>query len=109
VNGRERQRRREARRLRRIPVRYGAKEPSFPAIAMQLSTRGLFLSTNSVVYAQGSAIVVEVRGPAGVWVAGAVVRHAVKVHPNLARFTKPGMGVELLDAPEALRAYLKSL
>jgi hypothetical protein len=37
------------------------------------------------------------------------VRYAFKVHPTLAIYTKPGMGVEITDAPEPCRAYLASL
>jgi hypothetical protein len=38
-----------------------------------------------------------------------IVRHAFKAPPSLAGFTKPGMGVEFTEAPEACLAYLASL
>jgi hypothetical protein len=37
------------------------------------------------------------------------VRHAIKVHPSMAGFTKPGMGVELTHLPDPCRIYLASL
>ena len=52
---------------------------------------------------------VEIKGPAETWLVAGVVRHAIKVHPSLARFTKPGMGVELTHIPDACRDYLASL
>ena len=103
------QHRREPRKFKRIPVRYGTAAPTRAATAMQISTRGLFLSTNDLVYEKGSAIVIEIKGPAETWLVRATVRHAYKVHPELARFTKPGMGIELLDVPPALKEYLASL
>ena len=104
-----RQQRREARKFKRIFVRYGASAPQHHAIAMHLSTRGLFLSTNEFVFANGSSIAIEIKGPAKTWVVRAVVRHAIKVHPSVAQFTKPGMGVELAELPADLQEYLASL
>ena len=101
--------RREERKYKRLPVRYGDKTPRHAAIGMQLSSTGMFLSTNDVVYAKGSAILVEIKGPQETWVVNAVVRHGFKVHPNMARFTKPGMGVELTNLPDPCREYLASL
>lgn len=101
--------RREARKFKRIPVRYGHVELTHKAMAQQITTRGLFLSTNESVYAKDSAILVEITSPGETWVVCGIVRHAFKVHPNMARFTRPGMGVELTDLPESCRAYLASL
>lgn len=101
--------RREERKYKRVFVRYGDTAPVHTAIAMQLSTNGMFLSTNAVVYAKGAAIVVEIKGPAETWLVHAIVRHAFKVHPNMARFTKPGMGVEVTRLPTACREYLATL
>jgi len=104
-----RSKRREERKYKRLFVRYGSKVPSHPAVAMQISTTGLFLSTNDVVYVKGSAIVVEIKGPQETWVVDGIVRHAFKVHPNMARFTRPGMGVEITSLPDACKEYLASL
>jgi hypothetical protein len=104
-----RRKRREERKYKRIFVRYGATRPEHKAVAQHLSTRGLFLATNEVVFAIGSPIVIEIASPTETWIARGVVRHSYKVHPNLSRFTKPGMGVELVEVPPALCDYLSSL
>ena len=101
--------RREARKFKRIFVRYGHKLPRHKAVAQQISASGLFLATNEIVYANDSPIVVEITGPAETWLVAGIVRYAIKVHPNLARFTKPGMGVELTLIPDACCEYLASL
>ena len=101
--------RREARKFKRIFVRYGRKVIGHKAVAQQISASGLFLSTNEIVYANNSPIVVEIAGPAETWLVAGIVRYAIKVHPNLARFTKPGMGVELTIIPDSCRDYLNSL
>lgn len=102
-------RRREERTFKRIPVRYGERVPEHAAFAQQLSSGGLFLSTNGVVFGRGSAVVIEIKGPAETWIVSGIVRHAYKVHPNMARFTKPGMGVEFTEASPACRTFLASM
>ena len=97
------------RKFKRIFVRYGHKQTEHKAIAQQITARGLFLSTNELVYTNNSPVVVEIKGPAETWLVAGVVRYAIKVHPSLARFNKPGMGVELTQIPDACRDYLASL
>ena len=104
-----RNKRREERKYKRIFVRFGHKQPEHRAVAQQISASGLFLATNEIVYADNSPIVVEITGPAETWLVAGIVRYAIKVHPNLARFTKPGMGVELTIIPDSCRDYLNSL
>jgi len=101
--------RREKRKFKRIFVRYGHKQPEHKAVAQQISASGFFLSTNEIVYGSNSPIVVEIKGPSETWLVAGIVRHAVKVHPSLARFNKPGMGVQLTDIPDPCRDYLASL
>ena len=101
--------RREARKFKRIFVRYGHKQPGHKAVAQQITASGLFLATNEIVYANNSPIVVEITGPAETWLVAGIVRYAIKVHPSLARFNKPGMGVELTLIPDACRDYLASI
>jgi len=101
--------RRETRKFRRIFVRYGPETPEHKAVAQQISRGGFFLSTNEIVYANNSPIVVEITGPSETWLVVGIVRHAIKVHPSMARFTKPGMGVQLTHLPPACRDYLASL
>jgi len=97
------------RKFKRIFVRYGSPEPRHKAFAMQISASGFFLSTNGIVYARDSPIVVEIAGPEATWIVTGIVRHAIKVHPAMARFAKTGMGVEMTQAPPACREYLASL
>ena len=104
-----RNKRREARKYRRIFVRYGHRQPEHRAVAQQITASGLFLATNEIVYANNSPVVVEITGPAETWLVAGVVRYAIKVHPSVAGFTKPGMGVELTLIPDACRDYLASL
>ena len=101
--------RREARKFKRIFVRYGHKQPGHKAVAQQISASGFFLSTNEVVYAKDSPVVVEVTGPAETWIVAGIVRYAIKVHPSIARFSKPGMGIELTMIPDTCRSYLATL
>jgi len=109
VSGGRREQRREARKYRRLFVRYGKAAPSHRAIAEQVSTVGLFLSTNESVYAEGTTVLIEIAGPAESWTVAGIVRHAFRVHPSMARFTRPGMGVELTDVPDDCKLYLASL
>ena len=104
-----RKQRREERKFKRIPVRYGHKEIEHRAVAQQISASGFFLSTNEIVYANNSPVVVEIKGASETWVVAGIVRHAIKVHPSLARVAKPGMGVELMNIPPACRDFLASL
>ena len=109
MSAERRDNRREARKFKRIFVRYGHQKPEHKAVAQQISASGFFLSTNEIVYAGNSPIVVEISGPSETWIVAGVVRHAVKVHPSVARFNKPGMGVQLTHLPDACRDYLASL
>ena len=101
--------RREKRKFKRLFVRYGHKELEHKAVAQQISAGGLFLSTNDTVYANNSPIVIEIKGPSETWLVAGIVRYAIKVHPHIARFAKPGMGVELTHLPEACRDYINAL
>ena len=109
MTGGGRHNRREERKYKRITVRYGAPEPTHRGTALQISTRGFFVSTNGVIFEKGSPIVIEIKGPDENWIVPAVVRHAYKVHPSFAHVTRPGMGIELLVVAPALRDYLASL
>ena len=104
-----RNKRRDERKFKRIFVRYGLKDTPHKAVAQQISASGFFLATNEVVYANSSPVVVEITGPAETWLVAGIVRYAIKVHPSLASFNKPGMGVELTLIPDACRDYLASL
>jgi hypothetical protein len=109
VTGARKHTRREERKYKRIFVRYGNPEPLHKAIAMQITPNGFFLATNNAVYATGSPIFIEVKGPTDTWVIQGIVRHAVKVPRSLAGFSRPGMGVEFVQPPDACRDFLAAL
>ena len=99
----------EERKYKRIPVRFGPETPQFSTQAIQISTRGLFLATNSPIYAPGSKLVVEITTPKGPHIISGVVRHSKKVPPQLVNHERPGMGVEFTSVPEEVREYLSAL
>jgi len=99
----------QERKFKRIPVRFGLETPQFSTLAIQISTRGLFLSTNSPIYAPGTKLVIEISTPKGSYTISAIVRHAKKVPPLLLNHERPGMGVEFITIPEEVREYLASL
>lgn len=104
-----RERREEERKFKRIPVRFGLENPEHRAVAVQISTRGLFLSTNHPVYAPGSRLMIEITTPHGPYIVPAIVRHAKKVPPQLIRQFHAGMGMEFITVPQEVRDYLASL
>jgi hypothetical protein len=97
------------RKFKRIPVRFGLETPEFSTLAIQVSTRGLFLSTNSPIYGPGNKLVIEISTPKGSYTVSAIVRHAKKVPPLLLHHDRPGMGVEFVAIPDEVREYLASL
>ena len=109
MNAAAKSKRLEERKFKRIEIRYGAKKPEHRGFAVQLSSKGAFISANKPVFAAGSHMVIEFKIPAGTFVATAVVRHAKNLPPQMARFGKVGMGIELLSAPDTLMEHLATL
>lgn len=101
--------REEERKFRRISIRFGLQTPEFRAMAIQISTRGLFISTNSPIFVKGSRLKIEIQSANGRLQAEAVVRHAKKIPPHLVQVDRPGMGVEFIDPSPELRDFLSSL
>jgi len=99
----------EEKKFKRIPVLFGLEIPEFPTLAIQISTRGLFLSTNSPIYAPGNKLVIEISTPKGSYTISAIVRRAKKMPPLLLHHERPGMGVEFMTISEEVRKYLASL
>jgi hypothetical protein len=99
----------EERKYKRIPVRFGPETPQFSTQAIQISARGLFLATNSPIYAPGNKLVIEISTPKGLYNISAVVRHSKKVPPHLLHHERPGMGVEFISVSEEVREYLSTL
>ena len=101
--------RNQVRKFKRIEVRYGSGEASHRGFAVQLSLKGAFIAARHPIYEVGSRIVIEFALPEGICSATAVVRHCKSLPPQMARFGKPGMGVELTSAPKELLEYLNNL
>lgn len=99
----------EERKFKRIPLRFGLETPEFQAVGIQVSSRGLFISTNRHVYAPGNKLVIEIETAIGFYTVQGIVRHAKKALPQLIHHERAGMGVEFLTAPQELRDYLASL
>jgi hypothetical protein len=74
----ERYKRAEARKFRRIAVRFGAEKAEHRAMGIQISRRGMFLPTNHPIYAAGSKLIIEIQGPTGIFTVTATVGHSKK-------------------------------
>jgi hypothetical protein len=105
----QRNRRVEKRKFKRISVRFGLEAPTFKAAAVQISTKGFFLSTNHPVYPPGSHLSIEITTPSGSHTVAAVVRHARQLPRRTIQYERSGMGVEFLDLPQGLLDYLVTL
>jgi hypothetical protein len=102
-------RREEERKFRRIPIRFGLETPEFRAMGIQISSKGLFISTNHPVFMKGCRLKIEIPCPEGCFRTEAIVRHAKKVPPPMAQLDRPGMGVEFIEPSQELRNFLASL
>lgn len=101
--------RKEERKFRRVSIRFGLKTPEFRAMGIQISSRGLFISTNHPVFIRGCRLKIEIPSPGGVFLVEAVVRHSKKVPTAMVQVDRPGMGVEFIEPPQELRNFLASL
>lgn len=99
----------EERKFRRVSIRFGLETPEFRGMGIQISTRGLFISTNNPIFIKGSRLKIEIQSPAGNFQTEAVVRHAKKVSPQMVGMERPGMGVEFIDPPKDLQDFLAAL
>ena len=99
----------EERKFKRIALRFGLEQPEYRGMGIQVSTRGLFISTNHPIFVAGSQLMIEIDTPNGRYTVAAIVRHAKKVPPQMVQLDRPGMGVEFIDPPPELRDYLASL
>ncbi len=99
----------EERKFKRISLRFGLEKPEYRGVGIQVSSRGLFISTNRPIFVAGSQLRIEIDTPNGSCSVVAIVRHAKKVPPQMVQLERPGMGVEFIDPPPELRDYLSSL
>jgi hypothetical protein len=98
-----RDKRRHKRGYKSYRMKYGLKEPEHQAYARRPSEGGLFISTNMVVYPVGSLLVMELDMNGTVHRVNGVVRHCLKTDPRFAQMSKPGMGIEFIDATPELK------
>lgn len=92
------------RKKTRVSVRFGSEKADRMGLITNVSTCGLYITTNSVL-PSGSAVRVQVPVPGSepVVLNGKVMRSR-RVAAQLVMTTKGGMGVRLEDAPPEWRA-----
>ncbi len=100
--------RRHKRGFRSYPMTYGLGKPEHRAMARRLSISGLFISTNMVVYQPGTVITMDLVVSGATYRVSGMVRHSLKIDSRFVRITKPGMGIEFLDATEELRRVIEA-
>lgn len=90
----------------RLPVRFGVERPEKMGMIIDVSTRGVYISTNGVI-ATGTTVHLQVQLPGGesLLLTGRVMR-ARRVAASLAMLTTGGMGVRLENPPPNWRASL---
>ena len=103
-----RDKRRHQRGFRSFPLIYGMAKPEYRAMARRLSVGGLFIATNLVVYTPGTTLVMDLTIGGAVHRVTGIVRHSLKIDSRFVRITKPGMGIEFLDASEDLKRLLEA-
>jgi hypothetical protein len=104
-----RNRRAEERKFKRIPLRFGPTTPEYRASGIQISSRGLFISTTRPIYPPGSVLIIEIPTSNGSYTSQAIVRHAKVALGLLVNNDRSGMGVEFLSPPEEFLDYIASL
>jgi hypothetical protein len=102
-------RRKEARKFKRLHIRFGPEEPSHPGYAIQVSAAGAFIQVSRPIYKQGTRLVIEFSTPEGALVVPALVKFAKNVPIQLIRHGRSGMGVEFLHTTPGLADFVKSL
>jgi hypothetical protein len=105
----QRNKRTEQRKFRRILLYFGLQAPEYRATGIQISSRGLFISTNYPIYAPGTKIMIETSFSKGSYTVQAIVRHAKKVPRLLTSKERSGMGIEFISPPPELMEYLTSM
>jgi hypothetical protein len=96
--------RKDHRARRRVMVRYGTRATDKTAFTRNVSERGLFLQTNSVM-APGSTIQVKVQFPDREFHMWAKVRWAKRAPGQLAGIVAAGMGIKFIEPPAEWLEY----
>lgn len=102
-------RRKEARKFKRLNIRFGPEEPSHRGNAIQVSAAGAFIQVSRPIYKEGSRLVIEFPTPEGVLVVPSLVKFAKNVPIQLTRHGRSGMGVEFLETTPEFTNFIKSL
>lgn len=105
----QRNKRIEERKFKRVLLHFGLEAPEYRATGIQISSQGLFISTNYPIYAPGTKIMIEISIPKGSYTVQAIVRHAKKVPRLLTSKERSGMGAEFISPPPELMEYLTAL
>lgn len=105
----QRNKRTEERKFKRVFLHFGLEAPEYRATGIQISSQGLFISTNYPIYAPGTKIMIEISIPKGSYTVQAIVRHAKKVPRLLTSKERSGMGAEFISPPPELMEYLTAL
>ena len=90
------EKRKDGRERRRVMVRYGTRATDKMAFTRNISERGLFLQTQSVM-APGSTIQVKVQFPDREFHMWARVRWAKRAPGQLAGIVASGMGIKFVE------------
>ncbi len=100
------EKRERLRKKTRLPVRFGAERPLTMGLITNVSARGVYISTNSVLR-NGATVHLQVHLPTGeqLLLQGRVMR-ARRVASALATITTGGMGVRLENPPPNWRTSL---
>ncbi|MEZ5421221.1 MAG: PilZ domain-containing protein [Vicinamibacterales bacterium] len=104
AGGRQVEKRGRQRRKTRLPVRFGAARPDKMGLITDVSTGGVYISTNAVL-PPGTAVCVQVPVAGGepLQLDGRVIRTR-RVPPSFVMISTGGMGVRLRNVPPSWRA-----
>ena len=105
----EKNRREEERKFKRVFLRFGLEAPQHRATGIQISARGLFVSTIHFIYPPDTKLMIEISTPKARYTVPAIVRHAKKMPTLLVNNERCGMGVNFISPPQELLDYLASL
>lgn len=100
------EKRRRQRKKTHLPTRFGVDRPERLGLITNVSTRGVYLSTNSVL-PSGSMLHLQVKAPSGyqILLQGRVLRSR-RVASSLVSLATGGMAVQLREPPANWRESL---
>lgn len=90
---------------KRIEVRFGKDKPTYPGYSGNISRNGMMIRTTRV-FRPGTRLTVEIKAPTGTFTVGAKVEWARAGSLQLLPTGRVGMGIQFMDLPEGLVAWL---